>query len=159
MSDVDEKTVEYVVENRKYFEDLRHVTAQLAGLLVLAATGARCAAPDHPLLESANRLFHDAVDGFRRAHVPVRARKHHQALLRAVAAVGRALDAAPAGLRRQSGSMDIDPILVPLRAGYAHLQRAAGALPGFEMIAFDQGCCGVHGAAGEFSPIRAQGIR
>jgi hypothetical protein len=144
MSDVDQKTVEYVLENRKHFEDLRQVTAQLAGLLVLAAAGAASAAPDHPLLETADRLFQDAADGLRSAHVPVRARAHHHALLRAVAAVGRALDTAHAGLGRQGRGVDIDPILIPLRAGYAHLQRAAGALPGFEMIAFDQGCCGVH---------------
>jgi hypothetical protein len=34
-----------------------------------------------------------------------------------------------------------DPILTPLRAGYADLQRAADALPGFDLIAFDRGCC------------------
>jgi hypothetical protein len=45
-------------------------------------------------------------------------------------------------LGRPNGRVDLDPILTPLRAGYTHLQHAANALPGFEMVAFDQGCCG-----------------
>ena len=142
MADIDEKTVTYVLENRTHFEDLRQVIAQLAGLLVLAATGERSAAPDHPLLDTADRLFQHAVDGLRSTHVPVRARPHHDALLQSVAAVRRAVDAAHGGLARSDRGVDIDPILIPLRAGYAHLQRAALALPGFDVIAFDQGCCG-----------------
>jgi hypothetical protein len=155
MTDLDEGTVAYVLENRKHFEDLRQVTAQLAGLLVLAATGARSAVPDHPLLQTADRLFQESVDGLRRAQVPVRARPHHEAVLHAVAAVGAALDAAHAGLGRHGNGVDIDPIMIPLRAGYAHLHRAAHALPGFEMVAFDQGCCGIPrlGAAPTFGNL------
>jgi hypothetical protein len=141
MHDIDDRTAAYVLEQRRHFEDLRQVTAQLAGLLVLAAAGASGAAPDHPLLNTADRLFRDAVDGIRGARVTERARRHHQCLLRAVTAVGLAVDAAHAHLGRPGVHADIDPILVPLRAGYAHLQRAADALPGFEMIAFDRGCC------------------
>jgi hypothetical protein len=147
MSEIDEKTVEYVLENRKHFEDLRQVTAQLAGLLVLAATGSRSASPDHPLLESADALFLEAVDGFRSARVPIRARPHHDAVMQAVTAVGHALNAARRSLGRGGPEADIDPILLPLQMGYTHLQRAARALPGFEMIAFDQGCCGAHRSA------------
>jgi len=139
--EIDDGTAAYVLDNRKHFEDLRQVTAQLAGLLVLAAAGAKGAAPDHPLLETAEQLFRDAADGIRGARVTVRARQHHHCLLRAVAAVKHALDAAHAQLGRQGVHVDIDAILTPLRAGYAHLQRAANALPGFEMIAFDRGCC------------------
>jgi hypothetical protein len=141
MSEIDDRTAAYVLEHRKHFEDLRQVTAQLAGLLVLAGAGANSAAPDHPLLKTAEELFQDAVDGIRRARVTVRARQHHQCLLRAAAAVRDALDAAHTHLGRRGGPVDIDPILTPLGAGYAHLQRAAEALPGFEMIAFDRGCC------------------
>ncbi|MEO8260444.1 MAG: hypothetical protein ABI868_24075 [Acidobacteriota bacterium] len=152
MSDIDEKTVEYVLENRKHFEDLRQVTAQLAGLLVLAATGSRSASPDHPLLESANGLFQEAVDGLRSARVPIRARPHHDAIMQAVTAVRHALDAAQRSLGRQGPGIDVDPILIPLQMGYAHLQRAAQALPGFEMIAFDQGCCGAQRSAAGPTP-------
>jgi hypothetical protein len=140
-SEIDDQTAAYVIDSRKHFEDLRQVTAQLAGLLVLAAAGASSAAPDHPLLETAEQLLRDADDGIRCARVPVRARQHHHRLLAATAALKHALGAAHAHLGRPSPAGDLDPILMPLRAGYAHLQRAADALPGFDMIAFDRGCC------------------
>jgi hypothetical protein len=141
MSQIDDQTAAYVIDIRTHFEDLRQVTAQLAGLLVLAAAGANGAAPDHPLLETAEQLFHDAADGIRRSRVTVRAREHHQCVLAAIAAVRRALDAAHRHLAHQSAAVDLDRILTPLRAGYAHLQRAADALPGFDMVGFDRGCC------------------
>jgi hypothetical protein len=141
MSQIDDQTAAYVLEQRKHFEDLRQVAAQLAGLLVLAAAGANGAAPGHPLLETAEQLFHDAADGIRSARVPLRARQHHHRVVAAIAAIRHALDAAQTHLGRQSPPGDFDPILVPLRAGYTHLQRAADALPGFDMIAFDRGCC------------------
>jgi hypothetical protein len=141
MSEIDDTTATYVLEHSKHFEDLRHVTGQLAGLLVLAATGATLAVPDHPLLETAEQLLRDAVKGFRGARVTIRARQHHQCVLHAASALRRALDAARARPGHPGGHRDLDPILTPLRAGYAHLQRAADSLPGFEMIAFDRGCC------------------
>ena len=141
MSQIDDQTAAYVIDIGGHFEDLRLVTAQLAGLLVLAAAGANGAAPDHPLLATAEQLLHTAVDGIRHARVTVRARQHHHCLLAAIGAVKQALDAAHTQLGRQSAHVDLDPILTPLRAGYAHLQRAADALPGFDMIAFDRGCC------------------
>jgi hypothetical protein len=141
MSQIDDETAAYVIDSRKHFEDLRQVTAQLAGLLVLAAAGANSAAPDHPLVETAEQLLHDADDGIRRARVPVGARQHHHCLLAAIAALRHAVDAAHTHLGRRSPAGDLDPILMPLRAGYAHLQRAADTLPGFDMIAFDRGCC------------------
>jgi hypothetical protein len=141
MSQVDDETAAYVLEQGKHFEDLRQVTAQLAGLLVLAAARANGATPDHPLLATAEQLFHNAVDGIRHARVTMRARQHHHCLLAAIAAVRQALDAAHTHLGRLSAHVDLDPVLTPLRAGYAHLQRAADALPGFDMIAFDRGCC------------------
>jgi hypothetical protein len=151
MSEIDDGTAAYVLENRKHFEDLRQVTAQLAGLLVLAAAGAKDAAPDHPLLETAEQLFRDAVDGIRNTRVTLRARRHHHCVLRAADAIGYALNAARRQLGRRGADVDLDPILTPLRAGYDHLQRAADALPGFEMIAFDRGCC----ARSESRPSRS----
>ena len=140
-SEIDDQTAAYVLEHRKHFEDLRQVTAQLAGLLVLAAAGANGASPDHPLLATAEQLLHDAVDGVRHARVTPRAWQHHHCLLAAIAAAKQALAAAHTHLGRQRAPVDLDPILTPLRAGYAHLQRASDALPGFDMIAFDRGCC------------------
>jgi mRNA-degrading endonuclease toxin of MazEF toxin-antitoxin module len=139
---LDDFTVAYVLAARPHFENLRHVAAQLAGLLVLAATGARSAAPDHLLLHSAETLFQESIAGIRQTRTTDRALTHHRHLTQAAAAIERALTAARVRLGRPNGRADLDPILTPLRAGYTHLQHAANALPGFEMVAFDQGCCG-----------------
>jgi hypothetical protein len=139
---LDELTVTYVLAARPHFENLRQIAAQLAGLLVLASTGASSAAPDHPLLHSAETLFQESIDGIRRTRTTDRALCHHQHLTRAAAALKTALSAARDRLGRPDGRTDLDPIMIPLRAGYSHLQDAANALPGFEMVAFEQGCCG-----------------
>lgn len=133
---LDDATVAYVVETRRYFEDLRQVAAQLAGLLVLEAAGARCGMPEHPMLPAAEHLYREASEGIERARVTPRALPHHQHLLDAARAIHMALGAAHHGLA-------IDPILMPLRAAYQHLQAAGSELPGFEMVSFEQGCCGV----------------
>jgi hypothetical protein len=87
------------------------------------------------MLETAHRLYEDAYEAIQSARVPVRARQHHAHLLRASRDLRRALREARAGVQ-------IDPVLQPLRAAYVHLQRASGELPGFDMVAFDHGCCG-----------------
>jgi hypothetical protein len=132
---LDDGTTAYILENQKYFEDLRQVAAQLAGLLVLNAAGSKSAGPHHPMLDAADQLYRETVESMRHARVTSRARQHHHYLLQASAALRTALSAAHVGLA-------VDPVLTPLRAAYAHLQRASNELPGFEMVAFDQGCCG-----------------
>jgi len=133
---LDDATVAYMLEMRKAFEDLRQVAAQLAGLLVLEAAGAPSGVPEHPMLAAAERLYQEAAEGVHGACATERARRHHECLLHAADAIGHALAAA----RR---SPAIDPILVPLRAAFGHLQAAGSELPGFEMVAFEQGCCGM----------------
>jgi hypothetical protein len=132
---VDDDTAAYILESRKHFEDLRQVSAQLAGLLVLAAAGSKSAGPHHPMLDAAEQLYLEAVDAIQYARVTARAERHHRCLLLAAAALRSALSAACTGL-------EVDPVLIPLRVAYGHLQRASNELPGFEMVAFDQACCG-----------------
>jgi hypothetical protein len=141
---IDDRTVAYVVLSQPIFEDLRQVAAQLAGLLVLSATGAKTAAPDHPMLTSAAELFGRAADGVHRVQSSVteRARPHHDGLRGATAALRDALAATRVELGKPA--TDLDTALVPLRHGYACLQRASEALPGFQMVSFDQGCCSVN---------------
>src|ERR1700722_17151815 len=115
---VDDATANYIVENQRCFEDLKQVASQLAGLLVLAAAGSKEAAPDHPALLRARELFQEATDGLRRARPTDRARKHHAHIATAAARIGTALQGA-------QGRIDVDRILIPLRAGYAELERAA----------------------------------
>lgn len=137
---VDDATVVYILENRRYFEDLRQVASQLAGLLILAAAGSKESAPDHPMLTAAIQLHRDATDGLGRARPTPRARRHHEHVLEAASHLAAALHAA----NRVINADAVDPILMPLRAGYAALQQAAAALPGFELISFERACCGIH---------------
>jgi hypothetical protein len=134
---LDDATAQYILETRKCFEDLRQVTAQIAGVLVLAAAGGKSATPDHPMLEAAAELHREALDQLRAVCPTERAREHHLCLTRAAQALSNALATARVGGQR----MEVTPILLPVRAAYAHLQRAADTLPGFEMVAFEQGCC------------------
>ncbi len=76
----DDQTTAYVLHTQPYFEDLKQVAAQLAGLLVLEESGA---APDHPMLLSARSAYQNAVDGLRATRVPAPARAHHNHLLAA----------------------------------------------------------------------------
>jgi len=111
------------------------VAAQLAGLLVLNAAGSKSAGPYHPMLEAAEQLYRETVENIQHARATDRARQHHQHLLQAAALLEAALAAA-------HRCLEIDPVLIPLRAAYAQLQSASNELPGFEMVAFEQGCCG-----------------
>ena len=137
---LDDRTVIYILESQPLFEDLRQVAAQVAGLLVLAATGSREASPDHPMLEAAEWLFAQTAGGIARTRASDRGRLHADSLREAARAIGDAL-AATRPLLAATNRADFDAVLVPLRDGYSHLQRAAGALPGFRMVAFEQGCC------------------
>ncbi len=132
---VDDATAAYIVENQRCFEDLKQVASQLAGLLVLAAAGSKEALPDHPTLGAARELFREASDALQRARPTERALQHHAHLTRAGASLGLALKEAGADL-------NVDRTLIPLRAGYAELERAADALPGFEKVAYARACCG-----------------
>ena len=137
---VDDRTAAYMLESQPVFEDLRQVAAQLAGLLVLAATGSRDASPDHPMLGTAERLFTETFERFGRAQASERARLHHESLRQAAESLRHALTGARAILASPHGA-NFDAALVPLRDSYNHLQQATRALPGFRMVAFEQGCC------------------
>jgi hypothetical protein len=140
---VDDETTAYIVENRRYFEDLRQVSGQLAGLMVLAAAGGKSAAPDHPLLAAASQLQVEAAGALRGARVSRGAAEHHHHLLYAAGALEVALAMAHRFLPlRGDCEADLVAILHPLRVAHGHLQKAANALPGFTMVDFEQGCCG-----------------
>jgi hypothetical protein len=139
---IDDETVAYILLAQKHFEDLRQVAAQLAGLLVLAAAGSKTATPGHPMLEAAKQLHASSVAGIRSLRATPRASAHRDYLSRAAAALECALSSAQTHLWRAERRAEIIPILRPLQAAYAQMQLAAAALPGFEMISFEQACCG-----------------
>ena len=142
----DDRTVGYILESQPLFEDLRQIASQIAGLLMLAAAGSRDASPEHPMLAAANALLVKTSDGLARVKAGEQVRAHLESLRQAAAALRGALTAIRA-LLAAPGSGDLDAPLVPLRAGYDHLQEATRGLPGFRMVAFEQACCaGTHTA-------------
>jgi hypothetical protein len=140
---LDDQTVAYVLESQPLFEDLRQVASQLAGLLVLKATGSREASPEHPMLKAAGRLLDEVRARVELTRPTERARPHYARLREAADALGAALAAADSVLA-SAGDADFDVAMIPLRAAYDELQRASRALPGFRMVAFEQGCCAGH---------------
>jgi hypothetical protein len=136
---IDDRTTAYVLAVQPSFEDLRQVAAQLAGLLVLAATGSKESAPDHPMLAASAQVLSKAGDGVKSAAALVtdRTREHHTHVVHAQSSIRRALACA------EAWPLDVDAVMIPLRDAYDRLQRAASALPGFQMVSFDQACCSV----------------
>src|SRR5260221_313341 len=88
---LDDGTIRYVLETRPHFEDLRHALGQVAGMLVLAAAGARTVTQEHPLFATARQTFARVGDGIRAARPSGRATHHHRHLLAALDALGAAL--------------------------------------------------------------------
>jgi hypothetical protein len=141
---LDDATVAYVLATRPQFEGLRQAASQIAGLLVLAASGARSINQEHAMLDTARRAHAEAADGLARAVPPARARHHHHHLTEAAEVIRLALERASESMHDYAaGRRDIDTALAPLKAGYRHLQWAASALPGFELIDFQGACCAI----------------
>jgi hypothetical protein len=138
---IDDETVAYILSAQRPFEDLRQVAAQLAGLLALAASGGKSATADHPLLESARRLYQSAAADIQGLGQPGRASAHREHLSQASAALARAL-AYSQHLGRAERGAGVNTVLSPLQAACDQLRLAAGSLPGFQMISFEQACCG-----------------
>lgn len=142
-AELDDATTAYALAMRQPFEDLRQAAAQLAGVLVLAAAGSRHATPDHPMLTLARLALDQATDAIRATAAPRRMRHHHRHMLAAANWIGRALTASVAE-SAAGGTLDADATLPLLRRGWQELQWTTGALPGFEIVAFEQGCCALH---------------
>jgi hypothetical protein len=83
------------------------------------------------MLLSAQSAYRSAVDGLRSVRVPW-----------AREAASWAFVSAAQSLR--SGFTRTGDRLIPLEGAYAELRAASHALPGFQMISFDKGCCAVH---------------
>ncbi len=125
---IDDQTVAYILATQTYFEDLKQVAAQLAGLLVLSAAGSKSTVALQPIEE----LYRNAADGIKSVRVTTRARAHHASLQAALTKLGDALTSA-------KGSHG-DP-LIPLESAYADLRSASRTLPGYEMVSFESCCC------------------
>jgi hypothetical protein len=140
--DIDDETVAYILSAQRLFEDLRQVAAQLAGLLVLTASRGKGATPDHPMLEAAERLHQSAAADIQSLRPTGRASAHRRHVSQASAALECALSCARGYLGRAEHGAGVNSVLYPLQAACDQLRLAAGALPGFQVISFEQACCG-----------------
>jgi hypothetical protein len=131
MTTIDDQTALYILATRKAFEDLRQAISQLAGALVLASAGAKVESFNP---EPTRKLHQQAVETLRDARLSARSAVHHTHLLRAA-------DDLETALKKVAVPLNVDAVLPPLRSAYEGLQKASRTLPGFEMVAFDQGCC------------------
>jgi hypothetical protein len=130
-AELDDATAAYVVVAQVCFEDLKQVAGQLAGFLVLQAAGSSVARPDHPALKAAELVYRHAEDGLKSARIPAQARAHHEHLLAAASRLKAALSLA-------GKCRDFLPLI---QNADAELRAASRALPGFQMISFERGCC------------------
>lgn len=140
---LDDATTRYILATRPAFEELRHATGQIASLLILQATGASSATPDHPMLQQALEGCAAARDVIAHAKPTAAAAHHHLHLRRALALVVRAAEQAVRHLDKR-GDHDVDAILKPLRQGWQEIHFASAALPGFEPVSFGLACCAAH---------------
>jgi hypothetical protein len=138
---LDDRTVAYVLDMHPHFDALRQAISQIAGMLVLAAAGAKSVTQDHVMFAAAAEAQRRTLDGIRAARPSARARHHHRHLLDAAEHLGLAIATAGETLHIAAGGQRLSGVYAPLQAAYRHLQWAAGALPGFEILSFDQACC------------------
>jgi hypothetical protein len=144
-ADLDGRTAAYVLETRATFEALRNAAGHLAGLLVLAAIGARERVLDEPILAQAESAYREAEDKLRLTAPPPAGVHHHHHLSLASERIGEALRVARRGsLRLNDASLDRAHRV--LRAGWREMLFASRALPGFQVVDFAQSCCAAHRA-------------
>jgi hypothetical protein len=139
---LDSATLAYVAAAEPCFADLRRVAAQLAGLLVLQASGARSAGPGHPMVAVAAELLAASCDAAL-SLVPrtERARHHHHHLLSAAERLSDTL----AGIRTtRVERADVTAPTQFLMTAWSELGHASRALPGFELVDFSEACCAQH---------------
>jgi hypothetical protein len=134
----------YTLESQRVFEDFRQVLAQIAGLLVLAATGGKTATPHHPMLEISSELYRETADRLKMIAAPPEAGHHFSHLQSAARALEETLRDARAHLNHRIGKAGIDKVLLPLRVAQVEMNRVSRLLPGFEMVDFGQACCAEH---------------
>jgi hypothetical protein len=141
--DVDDRTAAYILETRASFDALRDAAAQLAGLLVLVATGTRERVLDEPILERATTAYREAKDKLRSTKAPAPAAHHHHHLSLASEYIGEALRVARQGNLRLDAS-SLDRAHRVLQAGWREMLSASKCLPGFQVVDFSQSCCAPH---------------
>ena len=149
---LDDKTLAYVLAARPAFDLLRDAAGQLAALLILAAAGGR-SAQDNPVFALARSALAEARDLIGTLRPGPYGAHHHRHLVMCADALAEACDGASRHLHKGHN----EKALTLLREALKQLHFAAGALPGFEVVALGQACCGAHGLAGRGSGEKSDG--
>ena len=149
---LDDKTIAYVLAARPAFDLLRDAASQLAALLVLAAAGGR-SAQDNPVFALVRSAQVEARDLIGTLRPGPHGAHHHRHLVMGLDALAKACDEASRYLHKGHN----EKALTLLREALGQLHFAAGALPGFEVVAFGQACCAAHGLAGKGSGEKLDG--
>jgi hypothetical protein len=141
-ADMDNGSIAYAIGMQQPFECLQSAAAQLAGVLILAATGSRSGSPDHPILAVAIGNHQQAVDGMGSVKVPAESRHRHLHVKRASSLIADAiLTFRSVAARKQSNA---DAALVLLVRAWNELRIASLSLPGCGLVDFRQSCCAEH---------------
>lgn len=143
---LDDRTLGYILAARPAFDLLRDASSQLAALLILSAAGGR-SAQDNPVFALACEAQAKAQEIIRSLRPGLQGAHHHRHLLACARAMGAACRHAAHSLHKKND----EAALTMLREGLRQLHFAAGALPGFEVVAFSQSCCAAHSFAGKAS--------
>ena len=116
---IDDATAAYIVENQRCFEDSEAGGIAVGGIVGAGRRGIEGGCAGSSGFAASAGGFSRGTDELRRARPTERARRHHDASAQAANSIG-------AALKEADSQLNVDRILIPLRAGYAELERAAG---------------------------------
>ncbi len=139
---LDDRSLRYLVDMLPAFEALRTVASQLAGLLVLVAAGAKGGAPDLALLDAASLTYAEALDKFRGLTASPGVLHVHHHLREAAEGIGSALAEVDRQAKSPTGAFEVDGALALLRPAYRQLQFASRLAPGYRLVETRDACCG-----------------
>ncbi len=140
---LDDGSLRYLLAVHPVFECFRAAASQLAGLLVLAAAGAKGGAPDLALMNASRLAYAEALDKLRGLTATERVRHLHHHLRQAAEGLGVALAAAERQAQAAPRAFEVSDVFVPLSAAYRQLQFASRLAPGFRLVETRDSCCGL----------------
>ncbi|WP_111735695.1 hypothetical protein [Roseovarius amoyensis] len=143
---LDEQTLAYVLAAQRAFRKLKQTLSQVAGALVLEAASDGVSEVAQEGYRLARGSMGELRDLFAAARPTPRAAHHHHHMTRAIALLEEILRTGrAAGLITRGGE---SPDLLPmLKTAWRELGHAGQALPGFDLVDFDQACCACHPTA------------
>ncbi|CAM2188113.1 conserved hypothetical protein [Paraburkholderia sacchari] len=131
-------TRRYIELSQPVFDELRDIAGQLATLLLAAATNDKFLVVEHPALEVVAHRLDEARQQAAALRPPAMALHHHHHLSAALERFGDTIET-----MRLKGRLigHDDDGLGALKIAWREMQYVSRALPGFETIDVERGCC------------------